>query len=73
MVVRHSLARAILAQRNRQAEAEAMLREILAIRYREFPRTTPETLFVRHSLAKSMLEQGARAKWERLKPSSSTR
>ena len=62
MVVRHSLARAILFQ-GRQEEAEAMLRDILEVRYRKWPRTTPETLFVRQTLAMSMLEQNDKRKW----------
>jgi hypothetical protein len=40
-----------------------MLRVILEVRYRLWPRTTPETLFVRHSLARSLLEQQDEAKW----------
>ncbi|MEU7381234.1 alpha/beta fold hydrolase [Streptomyces sp. NPDC042207] len=56
MVVRHTLARAILAQR-RAFEAEPHLREILAIRLREWLPGTPETLHVRETLASCLLEQ----------------
>lgn len=57
MVVRRSLARALIYQQ-RPDEALPMLNEILEISLRKWPPTRPETLWVRHTLARCQLELG---------------
>ncbi|QXJ23809.1 tetratricopeptide repeat protein [Actinomadura graeca] len=58
-VVAHTLARAVLL-RHHPEEAEQMLRCILRVRGHLWPMATPETLFVRRTLAQCMLAYGDR-------------